>query len=80
MGEEETKAEALYSIRLDRIDGRKITLTKLMVDDLGERRKTENVYELAENSQKTPDDLITYLGKMVNVTLVNNKVYDVTSA
>jgi hypothetical protein len=80
MGEEETKAEALYSIRLDRIDGRKITLTKLMVDDLGERRKTEDVYELAENSQKTLDDLIPYLGKMVNVTLVNNKVYDVTSA
>lgn len=80
MGEDEVKAEVIYSVRLDKLEGRKLTVTKWWVDDLKQRVSMEDTYELAEDSEKTPEQLIPYLGTMVNITIVNGEVYNVESA
>ena len=72
---EKISAKMLYGVRLDKIDGRKITLSEF--DRYGVPRSTE--YELHEESELTPKQLVVYLGKMVDVALVNGKIQNIIS-
>jgi len=75
LSEEKISARMLYGVRLDAIDGRKITLSEF--DRYSVPRSSE--YELHEESEKSPEDLTVYLGEMVDVALVNGKIKKVVS-
>ena len=76
--EEEVIVEMIYAAKVDRIEGRTITL---LIRGEGATDRYEPVdYEIHEDFDKSLEETMVYVGReLVDVRLVNNKIQDIWS-
>ena len=73
---EEVSAYTINAAKLERIEGKTITLS-VRAEHSRDYHSVD--YELHEDCEQRPRDLIHYLGEFVDIVLVNGKIFKIKS-